>query len=1338
MAASDLKTFLTDLVSRWNPDVDLSDGSNAQTRLIQPILDRIGVDPFDEDIDVFVRTRIQQAYPHLGITEVDALYDTLIMPMTVLIEPVAREVKLIKLRSSLKNADALSDGEIDALMTNFFETRQGGGFARGVVRAYFTSPRSVLATIANPATTRGGLRYFPTFPQQITAEQMMLNIEGTEYYFDINYTAEKRGSEYNIDSGQVVSISNFATSSRVTNLRRFADGTTREGSLEFVSRTERKQGDKTLTVARGITSELGDNFPSLRKLQVIGFRDPEMRRDIIRGGGMGTILDDDDLGSAYGNDATFPDDLDGDLRTRVVESATGMFTTRVASVGSDPGPFYLSMSFVDGTFVYRDFRIVSVLSATQVLIEDDLPIGLSGVSWALRRKRLTVSDIPGGITLPDTVDGQLVLEDDTVHIGGKTDVYVAGGFQEESAQITSLTDESPLARGFDVETVASSNVLTVNDVPGGDLVALGVRAGMSVILEEGVDAGSYRIYLVSAGALLIEADMSGTQSNLSWRVVDEIDTELTEPKEIKTEGADLVIAAGSTIVTTLGSTNFIDANVQSGDVLRVQDDAAGGDYTVISVAAVTLTVNPELPRTGSGIVFQLFRASESVATPVVRVTAMELLDTTGAPVGTKIPYRDPVVAITKSFQNESSGFLYDGGAVIGLVSSGVPTTTAGYTIGVGNTLSLVFRNPAARYLASLGTASVPLTSGARTAAQIASEINGSTVGGNPFTDYARAVVLTYNGQDYVGVTSAYVLLASATDGTPLGWSSSPLRPSSNADVRVLPPAGAASLRVRLGDLIEFVSGNNTGSDRVLVASDLAGVPWGSTAQDIDDVVKVGAGPFGPPNTFLPYEMTPLLPEVGARIRIGRPSIGSARVYFLDPTSANFLYATTRFETLVDGATLVYRPDPDLQRTLVPAPPSTVLPRTGSSTIATGTFVDADADFFALGIQAGDLLELKFIPVVSAALTSPVLVSGLSLVLRIGRDNPTITINFPTDYTAFSDLRDYINAQVGQEIATISVSDELTLVVDDELTVLDTSTGLAALGLSAGTNQHPDAEVYVIQEVTNTTILELFNYTASATQADAQYSIRRYVQRVSSTEMNDNTDETSLYYIDVELLSMAPGDQYNIGSGIAMTIQGHESDGYRLSTGNEVTSYSRAEVLHAEISRTILLVGSSDSPTESVQMSRQNVRVVYDRSLLVDEIQSFADSTLNRVVNEEILVRHLLPNYVNLNWVYVGGPAEAESVRAIAKALDAVDPDFELEVGDLIDVLRKSGATSVYAVDSSTVGRTSPVFVVVYHEIDRRVRATVVRDFVNTGSRVQRFISGTVLLNRVTTTGLRSS
>ncbi len=1359
MALEETQAFLEDLLLRFDPDIDISAGSRAQADLIEPILNRIGPDPFDDDIQTFIRDRIRQVYPDLAIADVDDLMDVLIDPMAVLMEPITREVKLVKLRASLRNIESLSDDEVDALMSNYFESRITGGYAIGVVRAYFSAPQSVSLSLVNPASTRGGLRYFPTRPQQITADQMLLNVDGSEYYFDINYTAENRGDEYNVEPGEIVTIANLPTAVRVRNNRRFRDGTPRETSIEFAARTEAGQSDKTLTVSRGIIRTLTEAFPALRRLFVVGFLDPEMERDVIKGGSLGPVPEADSFGLFFGT-GTPVDDLDADLTTPLIEVATGTgaFVSRLAAAGEAPEGWWMTIVYTDtlGTLHAVDSAIQEVISDTQVRLSDEVEITLAAgsITWMLRRRLLTISDIPGGITLPDTAAGTLEIETDEVHIGGKTDVYVAGETEEATAQITSLTDEGPLRRGSDGETdaalatVSSADIIILN----GLTTNLEDVVGMSLVFEEGVDAGPYQILEVVVGTaptaqLRLDQEMTGTQGNLAWKIVDEIDTELTDPKDIKVTGADLVTVSGNPNVTTTSALNFLDANVQQGDILELSgDELAAGDYSIEEVSATSLVLDPAPPRTLGAASYRIFRRSEAVSPPLVRVSSMELLDSAGAPTGTTIPYRDPVLALSRGFGNEGSALVFNDRALVGLIASGIDTGTANYDVG---SLTIewstydpdrVWAGPTAGPFTFTFSAPSP-----KTADQVVTDINADAT----FTAQSvRAVKITYDGKEHVGITAGSKLVVfhggtalpapGSVPPIPLGLHAG----ASNADIRGYGTTNLESAGVRQGDAVEIGEGNNaTTYGRVIVAPD---------EEDNVGVAVLGSGPTGPRaggaavaglNGFTRlYNNTVLRPDAGVKIRVGRPSVGSARTYYLDPTSAEYDYAQTEYSIEGESQTLVYRPDPENRRVLMPAPPLTDLPAEGVGTGVT-LFTDASVNFQKLRIQEGDLLFLLYRPIIgSSPLPSPadVAVGGLTLVLRLD-DQPFVTISFPFNMPR-QEVVDYINEQIGEDIASLESTGELRLQpASSYLEISDTSTALAVLFLTVGTNEIvAGGSLHIISDTTATTVAVSSDTPLDGSVVgvtDIQYRILRHVQRLSSTEMNDNQDASGLYYADVELLSRGPGNDFNVESGLEMAVSGTRGDGYRLSTDNNVLTFSRAEIINAEFSRTILLPGSSDSPEEYVQLSRQNVQVSYDRSELVDAIQSFCDSDLQRVVCEEILVRHLLPHYVLLNWAYVGGLTEPEMVRALTDLLDEIEPDTLVETDDLVDILRRRGATSVYTPDSTaSTGRTAPLFIVVYHDENRVIRGLLVRDFIE-AKRTQRFIADSLTLRRVSTSGI---
>lgn len=1347
MASTDLRVYLEQLLRRMDPSIDLSSGSPAQVELITPLLNRIGPDPFDLDIANFIQTRIRQAFPDLDIQEVDALTDTVVDPMRVLIEPLVREVKLARVRSDLRNYERMSDDEVDALLANYFESRQAGGFAIGTIRVYYASAQSVSFSQTNVAISKNGLRYIPTVPQSITSDEMFLNRDGSEYYVDVNYIAEARGDQYNIDVDQIVNISNLPAATRVRNLRKFRDGVRRETTAEFVSRTQQSLSDKTLTVERGIARVLAETFPDMRRLFVVGYKDPEMERDIITGGSLSAVLPNDSYGAYYGG-GTAVSDLTSASTTHVASLVDANLVARLGPVGTDPVNWYVSLIYLDfgaTTITAVDARIVEILSNTDARLDVELPLvpGGTALGWVLRKKELTISSIPGGIALPNSPDGEsLSIEPGTVHVGGKTDIYVAGSIETATAKLTAITDENPLYQGVSAQTQASIDAyrIRIHDVTVADqtIIAADVTP-LVVVLESGVDAGSYQIVKVVTGPTYMDIEtavpVTGNQVNLRWRITDELDVNLTDPKTIKISGDDMQLAAGSPYVVTTSGTNWVDADVRPSDTVRVVDTEVGQfstEYTVLEVSPTTLKVSPTPLRTFAAIGYTVFTPSQSVDAPVVRISSMELADSSGAGTGTKIPYRDPVLALSTAFQNEGQGYKYDGLVVAGLVTAGAAPGDL-FSVGSSTVTWRVCLQQSAWQYQDSGT--ITFTAGSKTAAQVASEINASTLG-----SYAYAFTETYAGRTYVCISSQYLVIfqggtALSNLGFAAGYTNSMIRGYGGAWLSLRDKASR-------GDVVEVLGHRNAGKWGRLVTVQGPGHidPFLGSS---DFGFRVGTGPTGPRDDLFHgglYYPTIYMPEIGVQGRIGRASVGTARTYFLSPTSAEVDAQSTVYTTRGLAVDLEFVPDPENMRQVLPYPTQTELPGlTASTSAAARTLTDPDGQFLLEKVKPGDLLEILYRSIMGTVILGPgtLSVSGLIFSLKLG-SSPPVQVVFPYDMT-LDQCIDYINEQMAADIASKD-SNKLRFDANEALEIDSaTSTALSMFGADAYDNKHPDAGQYVIASVTQTT-LEISNRVAAFVGDGApnscRYRVYRHMQRASVTEMNTQVDYSGLYYMDVSLISKTPGDQNNIGAAVELAVTGHRADGYRLTTENSALSYSRAETLLAEISPTIQIVGSLDTPSEALQLSRQNVLVTYERSPLVDEAQSFCDSTFNRVVCEDILVRHLLPNYVSAAVYYVGGSSEANMRREVLSLLDEIEPGDELELSNVVRAFNRQGATSVYTLDpSSSTGRTSPILVVVYHELDRSVRATIVRDQVST-TRTRRFLPDNITLRRVTSSGIR--
>ncbi len=112
------------------------------------------------------------------------------------------------------------------------------------------------------------------------------------------------------------------------------------------------------------------------------------------------------------------------------------------------------------------------------------------------------------------------------------------------------------------------------------------------------------------------------------------------------------------------------------------------------------------------------------------------------------------------------------------------------------------------------------------------------------------------------------------------------------------------------------------------------------------------------------------PEIKRRVDVGSRSFGSARLFFLEPTSIEFT-DDTFFDVLSNGSSLRFIPDPTLNYQRIPALPSETKPKDGA--ITGSTLTSASADFVKRGIQPGDLLVIDYQPLEgTVVLADPVL------------------------------------------------------------------------------------------------------------------------------------------------------------------------------------------------------------------------------------------------------------------------------------------------------------------------------------------------------------------------------
>lgn len=233
---------------------------------------------------------LQESNPEVMVEPGTANYDILINPLATILQPLYDEIQTIKSWQSLTNYDNMPEEELDALVANYFVTRNEGSKAIGTVRVLFESPVAVTFSKFTRFYTRSNLGFVPRAVTTVSADTMSFSQQGSYYYVDLSVEAESEGTEYNILSNQIIGADSTPTNFvQVSNSTAFSGGEDRETNYQLYRRAQDAISVRNLGTKRGIRFLLLEQFPSISDIEVVGFGDAEMERDLVPYGYTTTI-----------------------------------------------------------------------------------------------------------------------------------------------------------------------------------------------------------------------------------------------------------------------------------------------------------------------------------------------------------------------------------------------------------------------------------------------------------------------------------------------------------------------------------------------------------------------------------------------------------------------------------------------------------------------------------------------------------------------------------------------------------------------------------------------------------------------------------------------------------------------------------------------------------------------------------------------------------------------------------------------------------------------------------------------------------------------------------------
>jgi len=211
---------------------------------------------------------------------------------------------------------------------------------------------------------------------------------------------------------------------------------------------------------------------------------------------------------------------------------------------------------------------------------------------------------------------------------------------------------------------------------------------------------------------------------------------------------------------------------------------------------------------------------------------------------------------------------------------------------------------------------------------------------------------------------------------------------------------------------------------------------------------------------------------------------------------------------------------------------------------------------------------------------------------------------------------------------------------------------------------------------------------------------------------ETDDDSGLAYADVTITAVTYGADGNLAEGTVLSSSGIYAEGWFIRAVHDVHSFSMRELPYLVVTPWLWIAEDSEWWHVAAVSESSCLRLNYKTASYISGVQDYVDDDDNRVVAEDVLVRHFAPALVRGSFTVDSDLDTDDGKDALVTYINTLDPTEDLEVSDLVGELRDAGAT--YTMMPLTL-------TVLQHRGTRRWDAEVVQDRV-TSSRIQHFIA----------------
>jgi hypothetical protein len=245
----------------------------------------------------FLQEFLTDRIPDGDFTEGTALRDLTVQALASVVAFLRADATQIRQMQSLisvqaatgEDTQALSDA-VTAILSNFFVTPKGGGYARGFAIGHSSQQVDIFIPTSTQFTYSQGLIFVVDSSDTlfISASELVPIVDATsailDYEFRIPLVALATGTAYNVTPGLFAGFGRFNPFvTRVETTTTFSGGEGPETVAEVLARAPTAVSVRNLINNRSIVATLNDNFDNIDSILVVGMGDPEMQRDLVPG-----------------------------------------------------------------------------------------------------------------------------------------------------------------------------------------------------------------------------------------------------------------------------------------------------------------------------------------------------------------------------------------------------------------------------------------------------------------------------------------------------------------------------------------------------------------------------------------------------------------------------------------------------------------------------------------------------------------------------------------------------------------------------------------------------------------------------------------------------------------------------------------------------------------------------------------------------------------------------------------------------------------------------------------------------------------------------------------------